>query len=573
MVVIIVFLIIPVLLVGIYLFSVTLPLAERETRDMLDKVVDQLHENVQYRITGYQNMLMQIAVDPRLSATLTQEYTELQDEVMGLQQINATISSVSSFFPIKKIRIYNSNPTLHADGGSVLNMELAQKQPWYEAMKEKEQKFYWYFDRKDKQPSFHISRWLVDYRSNEKFGIIDFEVSNQALFDNLANPLNFESSWIVVADQQGKALIDFRQLHTGDSVADVDFLGQAFEVGKGSYSTLVDGKQHLIVHQTTQLGWKIITIVSQELLWQKLQLVKYAAIAAGILFVVLTLIVLIIFGKRMTSRLNVLIRSMRKVRDGTLGLTVKVNGKDELGDVEEEFNRMSIQLEQLVADIAAARSAAETEKLRLLQAQINPHFLYNTLALVKSMAMDVGSAEISGTVDALAKFFRLALNRGQDVLTMADELGHIQAYLDIHEWRYPGRVMVLYDIQEEALSHEIVKITLQPIVENTLLHAFSERGGRGTLRIEAIAEQQWLYITVTDDGKGMEQEQVSRLLEPMNDSQGGGGFGFYNVNERLKRYYGSSYELSIRSRPGEGTTIKLTIPQQVSRAGNKEDMR
>ncbi|GBG09801.1 two-component sensor histidine kinase [Paenibacillus agaridevorans] len=559
-IVLIVFLIVPVLVVGISLFSITLPLAQRETRDMLGKVVDQLHENVQYRVTGYQNMLMQMAVDPRLSASLTQTYSELQDEVLALQQINASISRVRSYFPIKTIRFYKSNPTLREDGGAVFDMERAERLPWTAAMSESRQPFYWYFDADNPQPAFHIGKWLVDYMSNDDYGIIDYEVTTQALFENLANPLEFEDSWIVIADQNGKALIDYRGLKIGDSIADLTYLNDSYSSKSGSYTERIDGKNHLIVYQTTSLGWKIITIVSQEALWERLQLVRQAAIAASILFVVLTLVVLISFGKRITNRLNVLIRSMRKVREGTLGLTVRINGKDELGDVEETFNQMSRQLETSMLENAAARSAAETEKLRLLQAQINPHFLYNTLALVKSMAMDVGSAEISGTVDALAKFFRLALNQGRDVLLLREELEHIQAYLDIHEWRYPGKVTVRYVIDEATLLCEIVKITLQPIVENALMHAFTHRGGRGAITISAKLAERFLFIRIEDDGKGMNEAQLQDLMNPpMQES--GGGFGLYNVRERLTRFYGAGFEMTVASVPEQGTVVSLRIPQ------------
>ncbi|MCU6711349.1 histidine kinase [Paenibacillus sp. J5C_2022] len=558
--VLIVFLIVPVLVASISLFSITLPLAQRETRDMLDKVVDQLHENVQYRATGYQNMLMQMAMDPRLSASLTQTYSELQDEVLALQQINASISRVRSYFPIKSIRFYKNNPTLREDGGSVLNMERAELLPWTAAMSESRQSFYWYFDAANPQPAFHIGKWLVDYMSNDNYGIIDFEVTTQALFENLANPLEFEESWIVIADQNGNALIDYRELKTGNSIADLTYLQKSYDSESGSYTTRIDGKNHLVVYQTTSLGWKIMTIVSQEALWERLQLVRNAAITASILFVVLTLVVLISFGKRITSRLNVLIRSMRKVREGTLGLTVRINGKDELGDVEAAFNQMSRQLEASMLENAAARSAAETEKLRLLQAQINPHFLYNTLALVKSMAMDAGSAEISGTVDALAKFFRLALNQGRDVLLLREELEHIQAYLDIHEWRYPGKVTVHYDVEEAALPCEIVKITLQPIVENALLHAFAHRGGRGEVRISAQLVDQLLHIVIEDDGKGLNEVQLRDLMRsPVQESVG--GFGLYNVRERLDRFYGAGFEMTVASEPEQGTAVSLKIPQ------------
>ncbi|QHT62995.1 HAMP domain-containing protein [Paenibacillus lycopersici] len=562
--IVIVFLILPVLIVGYYLFSTSLPLAQKESREMLEKVAYQLNENIEYRIIGYQNILMQMSLDPGITTALTQHYQSLQEEVTALQQINAAVNRIRSYFPMKKIQFYKTNASLHEDGGVVLNMEQADSQPWHAAMGGSNKQFYWYFERKgdDAQPSLHLSKWLVDYLTNEKFGIVHVEITNRALFDQLSNPLEFKKGWIVVADAQGRVLTNVMDKQASDNIKALPYLQPVYASDQGWYSTTIDGKQSMVVYETNRLGWKIVTVVSQEELWQKLQLVKNAAVAVSVLFVVLTIAVLASYGLRIKHRLNSLVRSMRRVRDGDIGLTVKVYGKDELADVEGEFNTMSLRLKQSLGDIAEARSAAETEKLKLLQAQINPHFLYNTLALVKSMAMDVGSAEISRTVDALAKFFRLALNRGGDILPFREELEHVRAYLNIHESRFPGRLAVEIDVDEEALSCEIIKITLQPIIENALLHAFVHTGGRGRLRIRGCLQDGMLCITIADNGSGMTPEQAKDLLENANGAKERAGFGIYNVNERLKRHYRHSYSLTIESKPGAGTTIRLLIPQQ-----------
>ncbi|NBD27387.1 sensor histidine kinase [Paenibacillus glycinis] len=566
--IVILFLIFPVLVIGYVLFSASLSLAQKEGRDMLEKVAYQLNENIEYRIIGYQNTLMQLSLDSGITTTLTQSYQSLGEEVMGLQQINSAVSRIRSYFPMKSVRFYKSNPTLHEDGGTVLNMERADKQAWYADMKDENRSFYWYFNwKKDhSEPSLFLSKWLVDYLSNEKYGIIHVEVTNRALFDQITNPLAQKKGGFVVLDNQGKVLaneIDSAGVgEGGGDVAQYPYLKKVYEAKQGWYSTKINGLQSLVVYETNRLDWKVVTIVSQEELWQKLQLVKKAAIAVSMLFVVLTVTVLAGFGLRTTKRLNFLVRSMRRVRSGDMGLTIKVHSKDELADLEEEFNAMSIRLDQSLREMSEARSRAETEKLNLLQAQINPHFLYNTLALVKSMAMDVGSSEISGTVDALAKFFRLALNRGGDILPFKEELEHVKAYLDIHESRYPGRLIVAFDVEEATLSCDIVKITLQPIVENALLHAFVHTGGRGRLSITASMRQDTLCITIADNGSGISQEQLGHLLENAYGASERGGFGMYNVNERLKRHYGESYQLLIRSAPGEGTTVQLFIPQK-----------
>ncbi|WP_219837192.1 sensor histidine kinase [Paenibacillus sp. R14(2021)] len=562
--IVILFLIIPVLIIGYYLFSTSLSLAQKEAREMLEKVAYQLNDNIEYRIIGYQNMLMQLSLDSGITTTLTQPYQSLEEEVMGLQQINSTVSRIRSYFPMKTVQFYKSNPSLHEDGGTVLNLEKAEAEPWYADMKDENRSFYWYFNWKEdhSEPSLYLSKWLVDYLSNEKYGIIHVEVTNRALFDQISNPLALKKGGFMVLDNEGKVLADYMDHRDGGDIRQLPYLKQVYEANHGSYTAQINGLQSLVVYETNRLGWKVVTIVSQQELWQKLRLVKQAAISVSVLFVVLTVTVLTGFGLQTTKRLNFLIRSMRRVRSGDMGLTIKVHSKDELADLEEEFNNMSIRLDESVQEISEARSRAETEKLNLLQAQINPHFLYNTLALVKSMAMDVGSSEISSTVDALAKFFRLALNRGVDILPFKEELEHVKAYLDIHKSRYPGRLTVVFEVEEETLACDIVKITLQPIVENALLHAFVHTGGRGRLTISASMRQGNLCITIADNGSGMTQEQLQHLLEHANGTSDRGGFGVYNVNERLKRNYGQSFQLLIQSAPGEGTSVRLFIPQK-----------
>ncbi|WP_020620981.1 cache domain-containing sensor histidine kinase [Paenibacillus daejeonensis] len=570
MILIVVFLIVPVLGTGYFLFSKSLQLAQNESREILEKVMYQLNENIEYRITGYQNIVMQLALDPRITTTLTQEYDSLEDVVMSLQQLNAVTDRIRTYFPMRKVQFYKTNPSLLADGGVVMNMEQADHTAWFQPMEVADKHFYWHFNWEgtEPQPALHLSKWLVDYLTNERFGIVHVEVTNQALFSQLFNPLAFKNGNVMITDQNGRSLIRYKNQPSGFNMSDLPAYRQVFEADKGSFSAKLEGEQSMVMFETNRLGWKIITVVKQEELWQQLRLVRSAAIAVSVLFVVLTLTVLMGFGTRVTGRLNALIRQMRKVRDGDLGLSTIVHGQDELADVEEEFNSMTIRLNHSLKESAEARVAVEMEKLRLLQAQINPHFLYNTLALVKSMAMDVKSTEISGTIDALAKFFRLALNRGGDKLSMRDELDHVRAYLEIHNWRYPGRLETVWEIEDEVLDCRIIKITLQPIVENALQHAFKHSGGRGCILIRARLATDYLDIEITDDGVGMAPDTLLTLQAEMRvrdrrvrQAGDDGGFGLYNVHERLRRHYGESFRMDMISSPGSGTTIRLKIPQ------------
>lgn len=556
------FLIIPVLTVGIILFSIVLPLAQNEGRDSLVDMVNQLNENIQFRITGYQNILAQLAFDPKLSVALTQKYGKMSDAVESLQNINSLVQRINTYFPMRRICIYQDNPTLPEDLGGVYKLERAYKEHWYKAMVSSPGKnFYWNLDLSTPgDPLFVVSVWLKDYTEYENHGVIAFEIPCRTVFDQMSNPLQEKQGWIMLLDKNKRILADSKEGEIGDSIEKEPYLDTVYKNDSGWIFTKIKDKQSLVVYKSNNLGWKIILIVSQEALWQKIQLIKNVAIAVNILFVVLSLSVLIAFGLKVTERLKLLIKSMQEVCKGNFGLQVRMHGNDELAAVETEFNVMSRQLDKTLKELADARSWAEQEELRLLQAQINPHFLYNTLSLVKYMAMDIGAADICSSIDAISRFFRLALNRGSDILTIGEELEHVRAYLEIHKLRYPNKISETYKIDHSVLKCEIIKMTLQPIVENVLMHAFVKTSGCGNIIIEAIRIDENVCLRVIDNGCGMTKKVADELLKGPYQDKKRQGFGIRNVHERLKRYYGGSYGLKIKSTVDSGTVMEIKLP-------------
>lgn len=564
------FLIIPILTVSTVLFSITLPLAQNEGRDSLVSMVNQLNENIQYRISGYQNILAQLAFDSRLSSELTQEYENLPDAVFSLQDINSLVKRVNTYFPMRRICIYQNNSTLPEDLGSVFKFERAYKEPWYKSMENSPKKnFYWYFDVSTPgDPLIYVSTWLTDYMENKNYGIIKLEVPCRIVFEQLSNPLQDKQGWIMLLDQNRRVLSDSRNLGIGSIAEENTYLDTVYKNENGWIFTKINGMQNLVVYQTNNLGWKLVSVVSQEMLWQKIKLLKNVAICISALCIVLTLLVFIGFGSSLTIRLKGLLKSMQEVRKGNFGKQVCVRSDDELAAVENEFNMMSSKLDTMLKDLADARSWAEQEELRLLQAQINPHFLYNTLALVKYMAMDIGAEDICSVIDAVSRFFRLALNRGSDILTIGDELEHVRAYLQIQQLRYPGRVSVKYEIDNNILDCKVIKMTLQPIVENALTHAFVKTSGYGCITIEAAQMDEDIVLKVIDDGCGMAPNLIDELLNKPYRSEEQRGFGLRNVHERLKMYYGGGYGLEITSTINSGTSVAVRIP--FSYVENKE---
>lgn len=205
-------------------------------------------------------------------------------------------------------------------------------------------------------------------------------------------------------------------------------------------------------------------------------------------------------------------------------------------------------------------------ELKALQAQINPHFLYNTLNAITWQAIDQGAEEVSILSNSLGKFFRLSLSKGAEVISLREELEHVSSYLDIQSIRYHSRIQYEIHVPKEWYMHKIIKLVLQPLAENSIYHGIKEKGGSGKIIISAeetvVDGVQMLSLSVWDDGAGISKEK----LEVINNSLLSGeidrkeGYGIYNVNERIKLYYGNAYGLRYESIEGEWAKAILMIP-------------
>lgn len=224
-----------------------------------------------------------------------------------------------------------------------------------------------------------------------------------------------------------------------------------------------------------------------------------------------------------------------------------------------EFDHMTTQIDDLIKSLLKQEKLKQKKELEILQAQINPHFLYNTLEAINWMALSMKQKEISNMVILLGNFLRLSLNKGKNVYFVSDELNHLKSYMDIQNIRCRGKIEFSLDADSQVLKFRIIKLLLQPLVENSILHGFDFRGGAGQIWVKAFAEEDYIYFTVTDDGCGMEPE----LIEAVCDMNSDVGHGLKNVMKRIGLYYGEGCGLTIQSTMGIGTAIEIKILNEV----------
>lgn len=264
------------------------------------------------------------------------------------------------------------------------------------------------------------------------------------------------------------------------------------------------------------------------------------------------------------KRILLLKKKMRLVQEGVLNVEVQSVIPDEIGELTDSFNHMVKRIRLLVEEQYQNGKEIKNLELKALQAQINPHFLYNTLELINWKAIDNGVPEIAVISQSLAKFYKLSLNKGKDIVSVEDEINHIRAYVQIQNLRFDNKIKLDVRIDPELYGRDILKLILQPLVENSIIHGILEARDSegGTIAITGCLEMNEIVLTVKDDGVGMPAEQAGRLLASGNANDEVQGYGIRNINHRIKLCYGQEYGLAYRSSPGSGTTVEIRIPNR-----------
>lgn len=280
-----------------------------------------------------------------------------------------------------------------------------------------------------------------------------------------------------------------------------------------------------------------------------------------VLIITWTLVILI--SDSISKPLQHLCELTKQVGSGDFSMQ-KINGRgDEVATLERSFNTMVGKIEELVANVRSEQVNLRRTELKLLQAQINPHFLYNTLDTIIWMAEDGQSEEVVEIVGALSDFFRVSLSKGRDYITLKEEESHVKSYLQIQQFRYADILEYEIDIPEELGEYNILKLTLQPIVENAIYHGVKQKRGKSKIMIQGSYKENHMLLTVEDNGIGIQEEKLKQIrlhLEKENPEITDRGFGLANVNARIRLNYGREYGVSIDSTCGVGTKVSMILP-------------
>ena len=385
--------------------------------------------------------------------------------------------------------------------------------------------------------------------------------SNASIAENEIIMLLDENSRIIFAAEDGEVVVSSDIEDTVSSL----FAGEDSSNQHLTPQIVLDGKKYYCLKSdpVRPAEWSLVLAVpASEINRQALQSTAYMLP----LFLLVTLSIILlsyVLAKYYTGRLQELSYHMQLLQDGNLNpdYSVMPDSNDEFDRIAGGFNYMTQQIRSLMQEHYRMGKSVKSSELRALQAQINPHFLYNTLDLVNWMAMDFGTIEIAEIAQNLARFYRLSLNHGRSILTIDEEIQHVQAYVNIENYHFSDAIELRVDADPEVLSLGCPNIILQPFVENSIVHGIAEDESITSCRINILVrrEGECIVFRIEDDGPGMSQEQICEL-ENATPDQVTKGYGVKNINFRLKLYFGEEFGIHYESTPGKGTRVITTIP-------------
>lgn len=328
----------------------------------------------------------------------------------------------------------------------------------------------------------------------------------------------------------------------------------------GYYTVAMDKERYLITYAgIAKTGWRIAHAVPLKEMLEENAVITKIMLIAMIASLVVCVVTAILFSKRIIRPIQHLRSLMLRMERGQFQGRVQVQSNDEIAQLGRSFNRMNERLHELVNQVYEAELRKKEAELKAFQAQINPHFLYNTLDTIYWMSRMEKAYETAQLVEALSKLFRLSLNSGQELTTVRDEVNHLKNYMIIQQKRYEDMIdFHLETDNEDTLNGRTVKLILQPFVENAIVHGIEKLGEPGCIRVDVFRQEDKLIYRISDTGTGVDVAEMERLMHESGANNR--GFAIKNVNDRIQLYFGDDYGVTFKNNEAGGTIVEIIQP-------------
>lgn len=401
---------------------------------------------------------------------------------------------------------------------------------------------------------FILSEKLCD-ENNTVLGVLVIHVGVE-IMDEIYNSIKTTNdSQMYLMDGNGRILFHPDKNSIGQHFVNKDILKRIQQSKEDSFIHKENGKEMFIVFNTFPIThWKFIVVTAYNQLISdsaKIRDVTLLISSACLFFIILASLIL---TRSIAKPIYKLMELMEKGAKGDVKVRFKVRYNDEIGQLGNSFNIMMANIEQLI-QLAETESKQRVEaEIKSMEAHINPHFLYNTLASIYWSAMAKGNQEIGKMAASLSRFFKLGLNKGKEYTTIRKEVEHVKEFLTIQKMLYKNLFEYEIQVEQEILNCKTIKLILQPLAENAIIHGFGDKNENGFIRVEVFMRDERILFKVTDNGAGIKDLEQKSLQDVINE-----GYGLKNIRERLRLYFNNDFTINCTSSEFE-TTFEVTIP-------------
>ncbi|AIQ40116.1 sensor histidine kinase [Paenibacillus sp. FSL R7-0297] len=552
--------IIPMMLLVYFSYELTKSkLTEQIYINMMSSTA-QINKNLENKLDSYEHISASIYLDDRLASYLTAEYVDDPSYLDVYKYIGNRIDTVMAAYPdFDSAFIYSDNPSLPKDNYYIkpVTPEVQATELYKQLQQSHGNIIYLTTPQSEDSPAmFTLARLLNNNRNEYPYGTLVFSVSESVIFSLMEKEAGGKDIFII--NDEGIILSSANKKLLDTSLPEMlnhQFAGEA----SGRFDTTYKGVKAFAVYNTLANGWKTVSVVPYESIIKDAKSLSQLIIKISLAFIGVALLLIYITASLFSNRIRTLIRMVRRIERGDFNTPREEQlGNDEIGQLHFAFNQMTGRLSGLITEVSRKELLGKEAELDLLQAQINPHFLYNTLGSISSLAVKHQDSQIQDMVQNLAKFYRISLNKGKSILTINEEIKLTRSYNAIQLIRFKGQLNITYTIDEAILPYSTVKLTLQPFIENSVIHASWNQDNPLNIHIKGVTQDNDIILSVIDDGMGMSRETLQSLM----GEKPGRGYGIMNVDRRIKLKFGEYYGVKVYSRLGIGTVVQIRLPQK-----------
>ena len=537
----------PVMLLFLLSFLQMRSIIDDKEKLNLQSYLQQSVSSMDRTLDGYNSLSDYIAFDRTLAEVFSMEYGTPYEQYEQLTQKVDPILRTASYFHggMQQITIYTDNGMVKHDT-TVAPVSEIEETDWYQKTLE-HPGLNWFANYQEE--TLFSARKLAFSGAREGVNILYMDVDYQKLFTPYAETLISECG-LYITDQDGNLVFEESRFSGKNQNYDLTYSEFLEQRDRGSTDYII------LCEQSNTTGWTVWLYQPVGLAGEAMRPIGVMAGVTILICIFAAVLAYFITSGMVSSRIERLTHFMQEVQEGSMDMQMESDDRDEIGMLYRGFGSMMKRIRTLINEVYLSKITQKEAELKALQAQINPHFLYNTLSLINWKALAAGEEDISRMTLALSTFYRAALNRGRNVLQVETELSNTRAYLEIQSMLHDGDFDYEIEAQTEILQCESLNLILQPLVENAIHHGIEEKtDGRGKITVRGWKEDNCVWFMVEDNGVGMEQEVADKILTMESK-----GYGVRNVDERIRLCYGEKYAMKVESVVGKGTKMTIHFP-------------